>query len=200
MSWFYISPTQERLPFTESEIPTLVRSGVLQAQTQVWQPEQDGWMAASEVSPSWFQPSSDGSAPDGAAPVKTMREMVGPLLAQRAWFVITGVFLVLAAVLVLILITSSFVVGGTFEKAATLTLLPCGILWIFGGVGIIRALGGVVRATELGQPSVLEDAFTRLGRAVAQVVLGIILTLLLVAVWVTIAMIFWGRLTGPLAA
>ena len=99
MSWFYISPTQERLPFAESEIPTLVRGGVLQAQTQVWQPGQEGWLSASEVDPGWFRPAAGETQDSNAAPIFGA---VAPLIKHRPWFGVTGAFLAITSIITLV--------------------------------------------------------------------------------------------------
>ena len=156
MSWFYISPTQERLPFAESEIPVLVRGGVLQAQTQVWQQGQDGWLSASEVEPAWFRAAA-GETPHSSA--ASIFSAVAPLLKYRAWFVVVGVFLVLVAVVAFLSCIPAMMGGETFERAVTFTFLPCSILWAIGGIGMIRSLSLLARGTDLRQPSVLEEGF-----------------------------------------
>lgn len=195
MSWFYISPTQERLPFAESEIPILVRSGVLQAQTQVWRPEQDSWLSASEVEPGWFRAATGETATSGAA---SILDAVAPLLRHRAWFVVTGVFLVLTSLVVLVGCIMAVMGDDTFVRAITFTLFPCSILWAVGGIGMIRSLAQLARGLDLRQPSVLEEGFQKLGRAVTQIGIGILITVLLLIVWIVVAMSLWGRLTGPL--
>lgn len=81
MLWYYVSAGHERLSAEAGELPTLVASGVLRAQSLVWHPGQPEWMAAGEVMPELFAAQGAGEG----QPAALARLAMEPLLAHRGW-------------------------------------------------------------------------------------------------------------------
>jgi hypothetical protein len=116
MRWYFLSDTQEQIPTSEDQLPSLVASGLLRAQSLVWPEGTGDWRALGELKPELFTTNSVSRAQLPSAPklqAFAAHQVARPLTQRYGWLVTCGgVLLVLA--------------------------LGCLVVAVMGGVGLFK--------------------------------------------------------------
>jgi hypothetical protein len=168
--WLFVSPSGQQFTANEPDVPSLVQSGQISAQTLMWREGMPQWMPAASVFPAVFsasaatQPMVAARAAGGSAETVTAASApagraagyggqagtsgLGEAMVRRLatpLFERKGWIKLLGVMLI---------IGGIF----TLPAFLLGLILIFAGVALMKLAGSVERAHATGDAAALEQA------------------------------------------
>lgn len=203
MSWFYLSPSKQRLPFDEAETASMVRGGVIRRETMVWEPGMDDWAAASEIRPEWFRVEGEGSRDHVRVDPAALESSIVRDLAKRlgdgaGWFRVLGVLGIVGGIAVVALAAWAVMEGDWIRLIRTLLALPLGILGLAAGIGVLRAARDLLHAEHTGQRSSLAGGMRRLRSAATLAAIGLLVSAGVTVVWLVLSIVLWWPDGGPM--
>ena len=170
--WLFVAASGQQFSASEPDLPALVQSGQITDQTLMWREGMAQWMPASAVFPTLFAAGgtiTQPMAPAAANPVVSpgvgtvtraagsagggaqsppepaaVRRLVRPLYERKGWMKFLAIMTIIFGVL------------------SALYLI--GIILIFAGVALLRAVGHIERSQAVGDPGALEDASKEMGK------------------------------------
>ncbi|MFN0128449.1 MAG: DUF5362 family protein [Verrucomicrobiales bacterium] len=167
--WLFVSSSGQQFTANEPDVPALVQSGQIGAQTLMWREGMPQWMPAASVFPLLFsgpsaatQPmvtgpaaSTDSPALAGAgataatrsagpaavspASEALVRRLVGPLFDRKGWIKLLGVMMIIGGIL-------------------SIPYLGLGLLPLFAGIALMKMAGSIDRAQSSGDVAALEES------------------------------------------
>jgi|GEM_PF-2799943 len=197
MQWYYISEAKRRLPFQESDVPSLVDGRVLRPETMVWKKGMGDWISVSELQPEWFTASDGGGARSAEGEAVFVRDIAGTFADRRIWIALAGgLFVAIGTLLLLLFFISILQANAKGVVAGILAFVPAVSIAV-SGVYLIGASTAGARAAETGQRSLLHSAQALVGLASRMFVLGVLAGAVVAGVWAAVSLGVWGRFLGP---
>lgn len=164
--WLFVSGSGQQFSANEPDVPALVQSGQISAQTLMWREGMPQWMPAASVFPLLFSTSSAvtqpmmggavaapaaASSPAPAAPGRpasptatsalgeaAIRRLAAPLIERKGWIKLLGIMCI---------------IGGIFSLPALLI----GLLPILAGASLMKMAGHLERVQAGGDFAQLEE-------------------------------------------
>ncbi len=185
MRWYFLSDTQERIPTSEDQIPSLVTAGLLRAQSLVWPEGAADWKALGELKPDLFTASNQAFRPSApAASQAVASHQLTRSLAQRyAWMVsCAGLFLLVGLGCVRLAVSMGFLIRHEWAESHSLEFskgaghaVAWPIVWLCLLIFTALATGWLARllfqganqlrlGLQLGESSLSERGLQSLGK------------------------------------
>jgi len=161
--WLFVSSSGQQFTAHEPDVPALIQSGQITAQTLMWREGMAQWMPAASVFPMLFTVSAAVTQPmvagppaastpaaaagaaagaamtvSGAADSAVLRRLLTPLFERKGWIKFLAIV---------------FIVGGILALPALLS----GLLLIFPGLALWKLSGSLERAQATGDIAALEE-------------------------------------------
>jgi len=169
--WLFVSSSGQQFTANEPDVPALVQSGQIGAQTLMWREGMAQWMPAASVFPLLFSASTAATQPmvaGGGLPTAAAADPptapAGVAVAARAGYggggaVTDTIVRRLAAPLFerkgwIKLVGILSIIGGIFA----LPMFLLGLLPLFAGIALMKMAGSLERAQSHGDLAALEEA------------------------------------------